>query len=83
MASQTQAAISLGPTGNLQGTYKFLCLTTGLVIKRQQFKELPMPGSVIRQLKNWERGGTMGALKLRLHRAMFLMEWGHRQTKEG
>ncbi|KAL7472715.1 hypothetical protein ACHAXS_013110 [Conticribra weissflogii] len=33
MASRTRGAVSLGPTRNMQGTYKFLCLTTGRIIK--------------------------------------------------
>ncbi len=56
MASQTWGAISLGPTGNLQGTYKFFCLTTGRVTKRQQFAELPMPGSILRKVEEWDGG---------------------------
>ena len=40
-------AICLGPTGNIQGTYSFLNLATGLVIKRRRFQELPAPDSVI------------------------------------
>ncbi|KAL7466255.1 hypothetical protein ACHAXS_006545 [Conticribra weissflogii] len=62
MASCTRGAISLGPTGNMQGTYKFFCLTTGRVIKRQQFKELPMPGSIIRKLEQWDGDTNIGAL---------------------
>jgi hypothetical protein len=37
----------LGPTANFQGSYKFLCLRTGRRITRKQFRELPMPTSVI------------------------------------
>ena len=40
-------AICLGPTGNIQGTYNFLSLVTGLVIQRRHFTELPVPQSVI------------------------------------
>ena len=40
-------AICLGPTGNLQGTYNFLNLVTGLVIKCHRFNELPALNSVI------------------------------------
>ena len=36
-----------GPTGNFQGSYHFLNLLTGLVIKRHAFFELPAPQSVI------------------------------------
>ena len=43
-------AICLGPTGNIQGTYSFLNLATGLVNKRRQFTELPAPDSVIKRV---------------------------------
>ena len=38
--------ICLGPTGNRQGTHKFLDLDTERVIKRKQFKEYPMPDAI-------------------------------------
>ncbi|KAL7462980.1 hypothetical protein ACHAXS_003351 [Conticribra weissflogii] len=57
MASRTRSAISLGPTGNMQGSYKFLCLETGRVIRRRQFKELPMPGSVIKKVEELGKDG--------------------------
>ena len=34
MQRRTHAAICLGPTGNIQGSYKFFCLTTGRKIVR-------------------------------------------------
>ena len=43
-------AICLGPTGNIQGTYSFLNLSTGLVLKRRRFTELPAPDSVIKRV---------------------------------
>jgi hypothetical protein len=33
-------SICLGPAGNIQGTYNFLSLVSGLVIKRRRFDEL-------------------------------------------
>jgi hypothetical protein len=33
MAPRMHAAIALGPTGNMQGSVKFYCLTTGRVLK--------------------------------------------------
>jgi hypothetical protein len=48
MDKRTRSCINLGPTGNFQGTHKFLNLDTGEVIKRQHFTELPMPDSMIR-----------------------------------
>lgn len=43
----TSPAICLGPTGNLQGSYKFFCLTTGQKLTRRKFTEIPMPHSII------------------------------------
>jgi hypothetical protein len=51
MDERTQAAICLGPTANFQGSYKFLSLQTGKRITRKQFKELPMPASVIKRVE--------------------------------
>ncbi|KAL7460368.1 hypothetical protein ACHAXS_002287 [Conticribra weissflogii] len=62
MASRTRSAISLGPTGNLQGTYKFMCLSTRNVIKRRQFQELPMPESIIRKIQEWGEAEGAGTL---------------------
>jgi hypothetical protein len=47
MKSRAIPTICLGPTGNFQGTYNFLNLVSGLVIKRQSFNELPAPQSII------------------------------------
>ena len=43
MATQTTEAIAFRPTGNKQGGYYFLSLTTGRVLKRNHWTELPMP----------------------------------------
>ncbi len=54
------AAIVLGPIGNLQGSVKFYCLTTGRVLKRQSFTPLAMPERVIKRVNSiglWERQG--------------------------
>ena len=50
MKSRGIPAICLGPTGNLQGTYSFLNLATGLVLKRRRFTELPAPDSIIKRV---------------------------------
>ena len=47
MRSQSLPTICLGPTGNFKGSYQFLNLLTGLVIKRCAFVEVPAPQSVI------------------------------------
>lgn len=46
-AARTVGAICFGPTGNLQGSYKFLNLRTGRIITRRNWTDLPMPQEVI------------------------------------
>ena len=48
--ARTVGAITLGPTGNLQGGYKFLNLRTGKKITRQNWTHLPMPSEVIERI---------------------------------
>ena len=40
-------AIALGPTGNAQGDYHFMSLSTGARISRHQWTELPLPDTAI------------------------------------
>jgi hypothetical protein len=40
----------MGPTGNFQGTYKFMRLKTGKKLHRRRWDEIPMPKSVIRKV---------------------------------
>jgi hypothetical protein len=47
MKPRTTPSICLGPTGNIQGSYKFYCLKTGKKIVRRAWDELPMPKLVI------------------------------------
>jgi hypothetical protein len=51
MDERTQPAICLGPTANLQGSYTFISLQTGKWITRKQFKNLPMPASIIKRVE--------------------------------
>jgi hypothetical protein len=48
---RTRWGISLGPTGNMQGSYKFMLLTTENKIIRRKFTKMPMTESVIRKIK--------------------------------
>jgi hypothetical protein len=45
--ARTTRAIALTPTGNAQGGYYFLSLTTGRNLSRQQWNELPIPNEVV------------------------------------
>ena len=47
MTLRTHACIACRPTGNLQGSVKFYCLTTGRILKRRSWTALPMPDKVI------------------------------------
>jgi hypothetical protein len=51
-APRTHAAIALGPTGNMQGSVKFYCLTTGRVLRRCSFTPMAMPDRVIKRVYN-------------------------------
>ncbi len=47
MDPRTAGAINLGPTGNVQGAHRFLSLTTGDLIIRWKWTELPTPLEVV------------------------------------
>ena len=42
MEPRTKWGICLGPTGNMQGSYKFMSLSTGKKIVRRKFTEMPI-----------------------------------------
>ncbi len=50
MTPQTHKAIVMGLTGNLQGTVKFFCLTSGCILKQRSFTPYPMPDRVIKRV---------------------------------
>jgi hypothetical protein len=51
MEPRTKWGINMGPTGNLQGSYKFMSLTTRKKIARRKFTEMPMTEAVMKQIK--------------------------------
>ncbi len=48
---RTKQGICMGPTGNLQGSYKFLSLSTGKKVTRRKFTEMPITDSVIKKVE--------------------------------
>jgi hypothetical protein len=58
---RTNWAICMGPTGNLQGSYKFLSLATGKKVTRRKLTEMPVTEAVIKQVK--EMAVKDGAVK--------------------
>ena len=53
MEPRTHGAIALGPTGNMQGTVKFLCCDTFRVLKRRAFTKFNMPDSIIKKINKY------------------------------
>jgi hypothetical protein len=47
MTPRTIGALALWPTGNVQGTWYFMSLSTGRVLKQNHATQLPMPHEVI------------------------------------
>ena len=86
MVSRATPAIVLGPTGNLQGTYKFFNLLTGLKIKRRSFTRYPMPDSVIKKVERYAKRRNPGDGDFDFaDRSGILFEWNdsideHRET---
>jgi hypothetical protein len=50
--------IDLGPTGNLQGTYKFFNTITGKKIKQWKLTAYPMPESIIKKVEPFGKSNT-------------------------
>jgi hypothetical protein len=58
MVSRTVGGISLGPTGNIQGTYRFLSILSGKQIQARSFTPLPMPLDVIEKVESFAPSGN-------------------------
>ncbi len=58
MVSRSTPAIVLGPTGNLQGTYKLFSLKTGKKIKRRKLTAYPMPDLVIKKVEAFGKSSS-------------------------
>ncbi len=58
---RTKWAICMGPTRNLQGSYKFLSLETIKEVTRRKFMEMPVTEGVIKQVE--EMAVKDGAVK--------------------
>ena len=75
MTTRSTLAIVLGPTGNLQGTYKFLCLATRKKVKRRAFAPYPMPDSVIKKVEAYGKSTTLPGIFDFADRNGILFEW--------
>jgi hypothetical protein len=66
MEPRTTGGINLGPN-NMLGGHKFLNLTTGDVIVRRKWTELPVPSEVILRLEELSTGGQDDVIEDILH----------------
>ena len=55
MGRRTVGAIATRPTGNVQGGYYFISLSTGCRITLREFTKLPMPAEVVDQVHRHAR----------------------------
>ena len=81
MVTRSTPAIVLGPTGNLQGTYKFLSLVTGKMVKRQAFMPYPMSDSVIKKVEAYGKSTALPGIFDFADRNGILFEWNEEVDK--
>jgi len=75
MVTRSTPAIVLGPTGNLQGTYKFLSLATRKKVKRCVFAPYPMPDSVMKKVEAYGMSTALPGIFDFADRNGILFEW--------
>jgi len=75
MVTRSTSAIVLGPTGKLQGNYKFLSLATGKRVKRRAFTPYPMPDSVIKKVEVYGTSTALPGIFDFADRNGILFEW--------
>jgi hypothetical protein len=75
MVTRSTPAIVLGPTGNLQGTYKFFSLATGKKVKQRVFAPYPMPDSVIKKVEAYAKLTALPGIFDFADRNGILFEW--------
>jgi hypothetical protein len=68
-------SICLGPTGNIQGTYNFYSLVSGLILKRRTWTELPVPQSVIARITTLSRQSGVSSDLVFANRKRVLFDW--------
>jgi hypothetical protein len=57
MESRNKWGICLGAKGNMQGSYKFLLLSTEKKVTQRKFTEMPMTDSIIRRINSLGKKG--------------------------
>ena len=70
MVTSTVGAITTRPTGNVQGGYYFISLSTGRRITRQEFTKLLMPSEVVDQVHQHAQRAKANKKKIRFTDSM-------------
>ena len=81
MVTRSTPAIVLGPTRNLQGTYKFLSLVTRKKVKRQAFMPYPMSDLVIKKVEAYGKSTALPGIFDFADRNGILFEWNEEVDK--
>lgn len=74
MASHTTGALAMCPTGNPQGSYYFFSLSTGRLLTRTRWTELPVPADVIQRVHHLARCNRRGLEFLDRNREPILLD---------
>jgi hypothetical protein len=75
MVTRSTPAIVLGPTRNLQRSYKFFSLATGKKVKRRAFTLYPMLDSVIKMVEAYGKSTALPGIFDFANRNGILFEW--------
>ena len=59
MRERAKGAIAIGPTTNLQGSYRFLPLKSGHIITRREWTVMPIPPEAIEKVEGMAGDGNM------------------------
>jgi hypothetical protein len=81
MVTRLAPAIVLGPSGNLQGTYKFFSLATGKKIKQRKMTAYPMPNLVTKKVEQFGKANTTPNVFNFSDRNEVLFEWNNKVNK--
>jgi hypothetical protein len=81
MVTRSTPSIVLGPTGYLQGTYKFFSLATSQKIKHHAFTPFPMLNSVIKKVEAFGKSNTLPVGFDFMDRNGILFEWNKEVDK--
>ena len=74
MSTRTVGALALRPTGNAQGGHFFFSLSTGRIINRNHWTEIPMPADVITRIHALARRNPRGMVFSDRHLVPFVLD---------